>query len=669
MVVSETSTESQLREPAFPAATAAFPEEASPAITAASAQLLAWLALASLNQAVAELALPRASASVRFWHHAYDAGHLVFLGAISWLVVRTTSFVGARFGWTFLRRRSLQAVLLGAVVGVVGLATLGADVAGFAERTGRGRALVTSLVAGVAAVALGSTRFLSAPRWWWLRLAQAVAGVGLAVYNGLHLENDYFAYHALLAWLSALLLANSLEGLPALRWTPRLEVASGSVLTLAGCWAVIIPPRGDVRIRLLTLPSSVLAPQLSLSWSEETVPVGPVPARYLASPWFGDRGSMPDVPPSRAIQPPRPPIVLFFTVDAFRADLIENPAHRKRLPNFSRLHRASTYFTDAHPPTTSTMTTMASVFTGKYFSQLLWQSSKPPLIEPTLRFPQLLQGAGVRTALFAGPQGRLHAHTGVALGFTTDVTVSPKGVPARNNVDKIIEYLDNSPEAPLFIYSHFIEPHLPYSLGGSRGTPFERYFAEVLLVDRELGRLRRYLEEKGLAEHTYLIISADHGEAFGEHASFGHAKTVYEEQARVPFFFFLPGRPGRISTMPVTLMDVGPTILDLFGLPAPGHWMGQSLLPVVAGERSKLDRMVALDTGRQMQALYLEDRYKVIFNRIQHTTEVYDLEADPRELSNLAGGGSPRAEQAIDTAQLFFSRIRRSSGAPADVAE
>ena len=161
-----------------------------------------------------------------------------------------------------------------------------------------------------------------------------------------------------------------------------------------------------------------------------------------------------------------------------------------------------------------------------------------------------------------------------------------------------------------------------------------------------------------------MCIRDSHGEAFGEHGTNAHARTVYEEAVHVPFFFYLPGlEPQQLETQ-VSLVDVGPTVLDLFDLPTPGFWMGQSLLPVVAGKADRLERPIAIDTGRHVQALCLDDGRKVIFNRPQHTTEVFDLKQDPQELTNLAASGQPRIDEVIQIGEFFFGRIRRSAELP-----
>lgn len=624
----------------------------------AMAQLGGWLALALVNQVVIPLALPAVSGATRIVHHAVDAGQLLALGALSWLVVRGASFAARRARFS-LEGRARQALLIGAAGLSVGLFTAGDDVSNLAERLDSPQWLLTLGLALVFALVLGASRFLRAFTHPFARAALALAGAGLAVANALSLPADYFACHLTAAWLGALLIGYALEGLTVPWLGPRAHQLAGPVLGVAGLAALVVPTPGDVRLRLYALPSSVLAPFAARLLPDSGASAAErVAAGYKSSSWFKGRAGAADVPPSRAIVPAKPPIVMFFTVDAFRADVLEKREHRKKLPAFTRLRKESTYFRVARSPTASTMTTMASIFSGRYYSQLRWSGVKAePLSEKTPRFPELLSQNGVRTMLAAGSLGQIYGSSGVARGFAKEVRIPPKNKPATVTVDTIIADLDASSEGPIFIYSHFIEPHAPYDLAGKKGSKFQRYVAEIGLVDRELARLRQYLEDKGLADRTYFVISADHGEGFGEHGTFNHARTVYEELVRVPLFVYVPGRPGRDLDVQASGMDIGPTILDLFGLPQPGFWMGQSLLPAVAGKPPGLERPLALDTGRRMQALCFDDGYKVIFSRLQHTTEVYDLKRDPEELRNLADSADPRAREVIDIGEYFFANI------------
>ena len=158
------------------------------------------------------------------------------------------------------------------------------------------------------------------------------------------------------------------------------------------------------------------------------------------------------------------------------------------------------------------------------------------------------------------------------------------------------------------------------------------------MADAQLGELIGYLEASGRARRTVVIVSADHGEAFGEHGTTHHRLTLYEELVRVPLLIWGPRiAPRRIDT-PVSLMDLGPTVLDLFRQPTPGAVMGQSLVPLFTGpsatKQAELTRPI-LAEGRLKKALYLDERLKVIVDDRFHTAELYDLDDDPGELNNL----------------------------------
>ena len=135
---------------------------------------------------------------------------------------------------------------------------------------------------------------------------------------------------------------------------------------------------------------------------------------------------------------------------------------------------------------------------------------------------------------------------------------------------------------------------------------------------------------------------------------------MYEELIRVPLFIKIPGVAPRKVNTPVALVDLGPTILDLVGLPTPGYNMGQSLVPFLRGQTPKLNRPILAET-RLKKSLVMDDGYKVIIDDRSHTTEVYNLNADPNETRNLYDGpGSPDASR-VDLLRFFFDihTIRR----------
>ena len=164
--------------------------------------------------------------------------------------------------------------------------------------------------------------------------------------------------------------------------------------------------------------------------------------------------------------------------------------------------------------------------------------------------------------------------------------------------------------------------------------------------------LRQRFVDRGV-----LIVSADHGEAFGEHATFQHTKTLYEELVRVPLLVRGPGIVPRAIEERVGLIDLGPTILDLFGVETPAAFEGQSLVPLLEGRQVSLDRPLILE-GRLRRAMYAEGGLKVIEDDRRKTVEVYDLARDPGELANLFDQDPGRSDPAVAALRAFFAAHR-----------
>jgi arylsulfatase A-like enzyme len=249
----------------------------------------------------------------------------------------------------------------------------------------------------------------------------------------------------------------------------------------------------------------------------------------------------------------------------------------------------------------------------------------------------------------------LAASTGVGVGFDVESKTRRDYGPAAEVMDLLLEQLATTGGSPAFLYAHFVDSHAPYTLGGRRGSQFERYLAELALVDHEVGRLCQYLRENQLEQRTLLVVSADHGEAFGEHGMKHHAQSVYDELLRVPLLFRAKTlTPRRIDT-PVTLVDIGPTLLDLFGIPTPADLMGQSLVPLLAGGRFEARRPIVADSGRRIQALVFPDGVKAIRDLHRNTQEVYDLKRDPGELRDLSGDPDFPASRYSAGLAAFFA--------------
>jgi len=120
-----------------------------------------------------------------------------------------------------------------------------------------------------------------------------------------------------------------------------------------------------------------------------------------------------------------------------------------------------------------------------------------------------------------------------------------------------------------------------------RKTLVDLYDAEIRCMDDCFAELVSELDRLGLRKDSLIVVTADHGEEFGEHQGFFHLKQLYDEVLHVPLLLFGEGLPKgtQVSDM-VRLIDVAPTIFALLGVPQPQHFLGTSLVPLIDGSKS-----------------------------------------------------------------------------------
>ncbi|PTM87045.1 sulfatase-like hydrolase/transferase [Streptomyces sp. VMFN-G11Ma] len=233
---------------------------------------------------------------------------------------------------------------------------------------------------------------------------------------------------------------------------------------------------------------------------------------------------------------------------------------------------------------------------------------------------------------------------------------------------------------PFFLATHFFGPHLPYLLPDAyydrydpglvdlppsiaetfEGKPpvqrnysahwaFDTmpldvtrkliavYWGYVTLVDEQIGRILTRLDELGLTDDTAVFFTADHGEFTGAHRLHDKGPAMYEDIYRIPGIIRVPGQPPQVREEFATLTDCTATLLELAGGdPAPAT-DSRSLLPLVRGEHPDWPReLLAEFHGHHFpypQRMLRDERYKLVVNP-ESVNELYDLAADPHELSN-----------------------------------
>ena len=352
--------------------------------------------------------------------------------------------------------------------------------------------------------------------------------------------------------------------------------------------------------------------------------------------------------------------VLLITIDTLRLDRVGAFGGGGLTPNIDRLAGEGMRLTRAYASAPLTLPSHTSILTA----------AQPPVHgvrtnglfrlgagRPTLA--GVLKTAGYRTGAFVGAFA-LDARFGLNQGFdvyddrygeqrTGDVTEG-----AERRAEEVMKpALDwilhpapgNGHPAPFFAWVHFYDPHEPYRAPEPFASKYAPYDAEVAYTDAILGRLLDALRDAGQLEHTLVVVAADHGEALGEHGERTHGVFVYDVTMKVPWVMWAGDRFRGASDTIVGLVDLAPTILDLLNVPAPREFEGRSVLRRLQEPRSGASAYVeAMDANltRNWAPLtgIVTDRFKYIDLPIP---EVYDLDADPKETTNLYSRESERA--------------------------
>ncbi len=384
----------------------------------------------------------------------------------------------------------------------------------------------------------------------------------------------------------------------------------------------------------------------------------------------------------RLVRPPDPrdggtPNIIVYLIDTLRAD--HTPMYgyeRNTTPRLAGLPD-KIVFENAYSTAARTRPATASALTGLYPGAhharlgLGLEYSVETLAET-------LRAGGWSTAAFVANGNVFAPEYAFEQGFDRFVAVPGRRRDNHAYTEEINEVLlpavRSLADEPFFLYVHAIDPHSPYDpppgfagrfrdpdydgpitpqtthsrlLRKSVKTPADveyvrdLYDEDILYQDAELGRLLDLLREKALLEQTVLIIISDHGEEFAEHGDWEHGNRLYEEQIRIPFVLRIPGRDGARLETPISLADLPPTVLGLFGLRGPPAAQGRDASSLLLdGEGNRAGSIFAEEVtnvrGGDLRTL-VDGQWKLI-RRADGDAEdasvsyrLFDLESDPGE--------------------------------------
>ena len=364
-----------------------------------------------------------------------------------------------------------------------------------------------------------------------------------------------------------------------------------------------------------------------------------------------------------------------------------------RTPNLDRLAASGTRFSNAYTPCPICIPARASLATGRSVHE----------IEPL----HVVDGIGDILGCIRDDAPRRHKRDGIEEAGPGDSTYTRYD---RDNADRACSWLRHHAKdpAPWALQIGFVLPHPPYIAPPefydsypiddvalppqSRQDEWPRhpviehfrwffdfdrpfgeqkvrqlvaaYYGAVTFLDRQIGRVLEALRELDLADDTLVIYASDHGESAGARGIFGKF-TMYEESAAVPLIIAGPGvEAGCACDAAVSLVDVYPTVLEASGLPdatvadlGSGR-PGRSLLEAARSpdpERAVLSEYHAVGSRRGYYML----RYRTwkYVHYVDAPAQLFDLEADPTEINDLASGRPPTGSVQERLRSMLFGMV------------
>ncbi len=417
------------------------------------------------------------------------------------------------------------------------------------------------------------------------------------------------------------------------------------------------------------------------------------------------------------------PNVVLISLDTLRADHLGCYGYyRDTSPNIDEFAEDAFLFENAIAPSTWTLPSHVSVFTG--LPVCVHQSGISTLVmagrETTLA--ELARQHGYITAAYT--EGVLvRSNIGFAQGFDLysdgDMPSTPPLAPgfAEKTFGDALQWIKEYRNLPFLLFVHTYQTHGPYTPPGRFASMFDSdymgpvgrsifvarrkgftdadkthfkalYDGEIAYTDEVVGNFLNELRRMGVLDNSVVIVFSDHGEEFWEHGGVGHAHALYDEQLRVPLIVRLAGQrhtTGRVKRE-VCLTDLYATVVEILGIDHDCPPDSMSLLPLMEGKEpgGRYDRKTVLSEIRevgpeaflhagdrplgkfQMRAVRTDDE-KYISSEKWQTEEFYDLRADPGEKDNIATQSQSRLERYRELLDSFLQAAAswRAPSAPA----
>ncbi|UCH95671.1 MAG: sulfatase-like hydrolase/transferase [Candidatus Aminicenantes bacterium] len=370
--------------------------------------------------------------------------------------------------------------------------------------------------------------------------------------------------------------------------------------------------------------------------------------------------------------------LLVITLDTLRADRVGAYGYETaQTPNIDLLAHKGVMFENCYSPVPLTLPAHCSIFTGKYtLAHGARDNGTYLLKENHITLAEKLKTRGYHTfAVIASFV--LLAKFGLDQGFDyyddsldshqIDTNYNSE-IPAAEVYRKFHQWFEKNYHKRFFAWIHLFDPHSPYKAPKEYADKFEknlqgRYNAEVAYTDAGVGKIIDTLKTKKILENTLVIIVGDHGEGFGEHQEHGHGVFCYQEALKIPLIFYNPKlfpKPLKIKHR-VNLVDIMPTILDLYHLDIPPAIEGKSFVNLLKGEHENQQRSFYFESIHGKEEMNWAPLQGIIHGKYKYISlpepELYDLENDPKEKNNLFRKNNRTAKEMDNKLMKWMMRL------------
>ncbi len=357
--------------------------------------------------------------------------------------------------------------------------------------------------------------------------------------------------------------------------------------------------------------------------------------------------------------------VVVITIDTLRTDVGFMGYPKATTPNLDALAEKGVVFDRMYAMASYTGKSIGPLFIGKYPSETKRDGGHfNTYLSGNTFLAERLKEMGIHT-MGAASHWYFEPWSGLEQGFDTfDLHAMPPDGQGDNDISVTSKDLSDAairllrkPESTskrFFLWIHYFDPHeqyMPHDDAPDFGAGNKAaYDAEVWFTDKHVGRVLDYIASQPWGAKTAVIVTADHGEAFGEHNMHWHGYELWEPLVRVPFVVYVPGVPPHHVPVKRSHVDFVPTVLDLMSAwrPADGELSGESMIDDVIGGRPFVERDVYIDmpigpftpmrhalihgTTPGMKLIHLDSGQFQLFDLAADPDEKEDLSADKAKL-------------------------------------